>query len=54
MAAKYILGALAIVFLLLAFTRVARDGVHPHPQSRTWLLIGTIFGVVSAYLFYQQ
>ena len=24
-----------------------------HPQVRTWLLIGVIFGVVSAWLFYQ-
>jgi len=33
--------------------RLARDGGRWHPQSRTWLLIGTIFGAVSGYLFYR-
>ena len=53
MAAKYILAALSVVFLTLAITRMARGGGAAHPQSRTWLLIGVIFGVVSAWLFYQ-
>jgi len=52
-AAKYILAALSVLFLILAFTRMARGGGAAHPQSRTWLLIGIIFGVVSAWLFYQ-
>jgi hypothetical protein len=52
-AAKYILAALSGLFLILAFTRMARGGGAAHPQSRTWLLIGIIFGVVSAWLFYQ-
>lgn len=53
MLAKYILGALSIIFLSLAFIRIASGGMKAHPQSRTWLLIGTIFGAVSAYLFLQ-
>lgn len=53
MAAKYILAVLSVLFLILAFTRMARGGGAAHPQSRTWLLIGIIFGVVSAWLFYQ-
>jgi hypothetical protein len=53
MLTKYILGALSVVFLALAFVRIASRGMKAHPQSRTWLLIGVIFGVVSAYLFLQ-
>jgi hypothetical protein len=51
--AKYILATLSVVFLALAFTRLVRDGARAHPQSRTWLLIGVIFALVSAYLFSQ-
>jgi hypothetical protein len=53
MLTKYILGALSLIFLTMAFMRLARGGAKAHPQTRTWLLIGAIFGVVSAYLFYQ-
>jgi hypothetical protein len=53
MLTKYILGALSAVFLVLAFSRMASGGTKAHPQIRTWLLIGIIFGVVSAYLFLQ-
>jgi hypothetical protein len=52
-AAKHILAALSIVFLVLAIARMARGGATAHPQTRTWLIIGVIFGVVSAWLFYQ-
>jgi high-affinity Fe2+/Pb2+ permease len=48
-AAKYILAGLAAVFIVMALAR----GGPSHPQSRTWLLIGVIFGAVSAWLFYQ-
>jgi hypothetical protein len=51
-AAKYILASLSAVFLALAIGRMARGG-GTYPQSRTWLIIGVIFGVVSAWLFYQ-
>ncbi len=53
MLTKYILGALAAVFLTLALVRVASGGIKAHPQARTWLLIGIIFGAVSAFLFLQ-
>jgi len=50
-AAKYILAVLSVVFLALAISRLARGGGASHPQTRTWLIIGIIFGVVSAWLF---
>jgi hypothetical protein len=53
-AAKYILAALACTFMIAAALRLARDGGRQHAQSRTWLLIGVIFGLVSAWLFYQS
>ena len=46
MLAKYILGGLAVIFLVLGATRGWR-----HPQGRTWLLVGAIFAVVSGWLF---
>jgi DMSO reductase anchor subunit len=46
MLAKYILGTLAIAFLIAALTRGPRS-----PQGRTWLLIAAIFGIVSSWLF---
>jgi len=51
-AAKYILAALALVFLVAGAARWLRDGGRAHPQSRTWLLIAAIFGAVSAWLFH--
>lgn len=51
MLTKYILGALAMVFLVLAVSRMGSGKAHP--QRRTWLIIGTLFAVVSAWLFYQ-
>jgi hypothetical protein len=53
MAAKYILAALSIVFLLAGGLRLARDGAAAHSPSRTWLLIGGIFAAVSSWLFYR-
>ena len=52
MLTKYILGAAAILFLVLAVLRTARSGAG-HPQVRTWLLIAVIFGAVATYLFMQ-
>jgi hypothetical protein len=51
MAAKYILAALAAVFLAMALVRMVSDRANSHPQTRTWLLIGLIFGTVSAWLW---
>ena len=48
--AAYILGALSVVFLVLAARRILRDGGVSHPQSRTWLIVGSVFGVISLWL----
>ncbi|HEY3883855.1 MAG TPA: hypothetical protein VGL62_01510 [Vicinamibacterales bacterium] len=45
MAAKYILGTLAILFLVAGTTR------RRQIRGRTWLLVGVIFTVVSTWLF---
>jgi hypothetical protein len=44
---RYILGGLAVVFLILAGTRLVRDRGRMGPAARTWLLIGLIFAVIS-------
>lgn len=51
MAAKYILALVAAAFLAAALLRVSRRGQISHPQTKTWLLVAVIFGVVSAWLF---
>ena len=51
MAAKFILAGLALAFLAAGAVRFV--GEASRAQGRTWLLIGIIFGVVSAWLFYQ-
>jgi hypothetical protein len=53
MAAKYILAALSALFLVLAAWRLAGGTAASHPQARTWLIIGVIFALVSAWLLYQ-
>jgi len=52
-AAKYILAALSIVFFALAIVRTIGTGGAAFPQIRTWVIIGIIFGLVSAWLFSQ-
>lgn len=54
MLAKYIIGGLASVFLIGAVLRLSGSDGWSHPQVRAFLLIGVIFAVVSAWLFYQQ
>ena len=49
MATNYILVALSAGFLLAGAYRRLTSG--PGPQSRTWLLVGAIFGAVSLWLF---
>ena len=51
MAAKTILGALALLFLVLGGLRALRDG-RIGPAARTWLLIGLIFSAVTLWLTY--
>jgi hypothetical protein len=50
-AAKYILGVVAVAFLAAALMRLSRGGGMGHPQTRTWLLVAVIFAAVSAWLF---
>ena len=52
MSAKYILSALAVIFLLAAFWRLMREGFRLAPASRAWLLVGLIFGAVSGWLWW--
>lgn len=51
MAARYILAALAAVFLVLGALRSARAGAPAGRQGRTWLTVGAIFALVSVILF---
>jgi hypothetical protein len=48
MAAQTILGCLAVVFLVLGSVKSVQEG-KVGPAARTWLMIGVIFGVVSAW-----
>jgi len=50
MAARYILSALALVFLFMALWRSRPDGPRP---GRTWLLIATIFSAVSIWAWWN-
>ena len=45
MLARYVLGALAVIFLALGAVRGWR-----HPQGRTWLTVGVIFMAVAWWL----
>lgn len=51
MAAKYILAVLAVAFLAAAIVGLSRGDRISHPRTKTWLLVGVIFAVVSAWLF---
>ena len=49
MPAQYILAILACVLLTLGTIGLVTG--RPRPQARTWLLVGSIFGLVSLWLF---
>jgi hypothetical protein len=53
-ATKYVLAVLACAFFIAGAAALARGGVRRRLQSRTWLLIGVIFGLASAWLFYVR
>jgi hypothetical protein len=53
-ATKFILAALALVFLAAAARRRTRASPDTGGQARTWLLIGVIFAAVSAWLWYSE
>ena len=50
MDANYIFGGVSLVFLALATRNLLRGGRASHPQTKTWLIVGTVFGVVAAWL----
>jgi hypothetical protein len=52
-AAKYILAALSVVFLVMGTFGVVRGGGRLRAQHRSWLLVGVAFAAVSAWLFFQ-
>jgi hypothetical protein len=52
MAAKYILATLACAFLIAGTRGMARP--EKRIQSRTWLLVGAIFGLISFWLFARR
>ena len=51
MAAKYVLAVFAVFFIAAALLRLSRGGGMSHPQTKSWLLVGVVFAVVSAWLF---
>lgn len=51
MLARFILAGLAAVFLGGVLVRVAGGQPLRHPQTKTWLIVGTIFAIVSLWLF---
>ncbi|MDP9994086.1 uncharacterized membrane protein YidH (DUF202 family) [Variovorax boronicumulans] len=50
MAAKHVLAALALVFLVAAALRWSRNARRIDSATRTWLLIALIFVAVAAWL----
>jgi hypothetical protein len=54
MVVTYVLAGLAVVFLGMATLRATGRTGWSHPQVKAWLLLGVIFGAVSAWLFYGQ
>jgi len=52
--AGYILGSLAVVFLLFGLTRLARSGGRIDGASRSWLTIAVIFGAVTVWLWLSR
>ncbi len=49
--AKLIFAVLGPAFLLMALLSVLRSG-RLQPQSQTWVLVGTIFSLVAAWLWW--
>ncbi len=50
--AGYILGSVALVFLVLGVVRAIRR--ESQIQARTWLLVGTVFAAVSGWLLLRS
>jgi hypothetical protein len=49
--ARYILTVLAVLFLVAALWRRARDGGRIGPAAKTWLIVAVLFGAVSVWLW---
>jgi hypothetical protein len=54
LSAPLIIGILGGVFLVAGLVSAARAGGISHPRTRTWLLVGAIFAVMSLYSFVQS
>lgn len=52
MDARIILAVASAIFLVAGAVRVARDHGRFGPAARTWLMVGAIFGVVAAFLWF--
>jgi hypothetical protein len=52
LSARGILAALSVGFLVFAFLRMRRRGNARDAAARTWLIIGVIFAIVSAWLWF--
>jgi hypothetical protein len=51
MSAKYIMAGAAAMFLAAGAVRLLRDRGRLVPASKTWLMIGVIFSIVSIWLW---
>jgi DMSO reductase anchor subunit len=51
MAAKYLLIAPAVIFLVAGIWRLSVDRGKTGPQSQTWLIISLIFSAVDVWLW---
>jgi hypothetical protein len=51
MAAKYVLAALAVFFVVAALGPWPGGRRASNPQRKTWLLVAAIFSAVSAWLW---
>jgi hypothetical protein len=54
LSARGILAGLSMVFLGLAAVQLAQGHSPAEPAVRTWLIVGTIFGIVSAWLWFGR
>jgi hypothetical protein len=48
----YTFAGVSVLFLTAGVLRLVRDKGGNHPQSRTWLVVGLIFGIVASWLLY--
>lgn len=54
LSARGILAVLSAVFLALAVAKIVGGRTPAHPAVRTWLIVGVIFGSVSAWLWFGR